>query len=357
MSLSEKERITILMMRGYGDRERSYQEVADLFNRSHVERLPISKSTVYRTVERFVQTGSVADRPKSGRPKSARNEDKALEVLLHVQENVHNSTRKIAQQVGLSQKSVWRILKESKYHPYKIKLVQELGGDDFDRRLEYCEETMERHLRNNKFFFWVCFSDEATFELNGNVNRQNFRYWAPENPDWMRDSHTQYPQKLNVWAGILCNRIIGPFFIDGNLNAEKYVALLKDKIIPAIQEIAGQVFNDVWFQQDGAQVHFSLIVRELLNETFPDRWIGRRGALEWPPRSPDLTPLDFFYWGYLKSKVYETKPENLDELKRRIIDVSDSITLNMLDNVTEGVYHRVAYCQEQSGAQFEHLLR
>lgn len=132
------------------------------------------------------------------------------------------------------------------------------------------------------------------------------RYWADENPHWMRDCNTQYPQKVNVWAGILCNRIVGPFFIDGNLNAQKYVNMLNDEIIPAIQEIVEHAFDHVWFQQDGAQMHYALIVRNLLNNIFPRRWIGRRGALEWPPRSPNLT-LDFFYWGYLKSKVY-TKP-------------------------------------------------
>ena len=43
-----------------------------------------------------------------------------------------------------------------------------------------------------------------------------------------------------------------------------------------------------------------------------------RGFIEWPARSPDLTPLDFYLWGYLKSKVYFDKPESLEELKNRI---------------------------------------
>ena len=63
------------------------------------------------------------------------------------------------------------------------------------------------------------------------------------------------------------------------------------------------------FQQDGAPPHWSLATRALLNTTFPGRWIGRAGAtdqnmLDWPPRSPDITPLDFFLWGYVKNDVY-----------------------------------------------------
>lgn len=110
----------------------------------------------------------------------------------------------------------------------------------------------------------------------------------------MREQHTQYPKKVNVWAGIILNQIIGPFFIDGNLNSNKYHQLLMHSIIPAIQQIVGENMNNVWFQQDGAPAHFGINVRNFLSETFPNRWIGRRGSVEWPARSPDLTPLDFF---------------------------------------------------------------
>jgi len=190
---------------------------------------------------------------------------------------------------------------------------------------------MTRLADNHQFFNWICFSDEATFELNGSVNRQNMRYWADEHPHWMRDSHTQYPQKVNVWAGIILNRIIGPLFIEGNINSQNYCNLLRNQVIPAIEDIVGDAFHNVWFQQDGAPTHFSLEARNILNNVFTNRWIGRRGTIEWPPRSPDLNPLDFFYWGYLKTKVYETRFENLEELREEIVNVSNSITLDFFN--------------------------
>ncbi|EFN68079.1 hypothetical protein EAG_05235, partial [Camponotus floridanus] len=165
------------------------------------------------------------------------NDDKSMEVLLATTENSHTSVSKIAQQTEISKRSTRRILKKYHYHPYKIHFVQELFEEDFDRRLEFSDTMMARFDGNNQFFTWICFSDEATFELNGSVNRHNMRYWADENPHWMRDCHTQYPEKVNVWAGILCNRIIGPFFIDGNITAESYLDLLRNRIIPGIQNI------------------------------------------------------------------------------------------------------------------------
>ncbi|KYN16168.1 hypothetical protein ALC57_11579, partial [Trachymyrmex cornetzi] len=108
---------------------------------------------------------------------------------------------------------------------------------------------------------------------------------------------------------------------------------------------------------DGAPCHFGLIVRNLLNNIFPGRWIGRRGPIEWPPRSPDLTPLDNFYWGFLKNKVYETKPTDIDKLKERKFQCPNTITRETLQKVKDNFYARLGYCQVAEGHQFEHLIQ
>jgi hypothetical protein len=48
-------------------------------------------------------------------------------------------------------------------------------------------------------------------------------------------------------------------------------------------------------------------VREYLNKSFPNRWLNRGGPVAWPPRSPDLTHLNYYLWGHMKTLVYETK--------------------------------------------------
>ncbi|EFN74234.1 hypothetical protein EAG_00125, partial [Camponotus floridanus] len=89
------------------------------------------------------------------------------------------STRKVAALNEVCQKSVRNILKKHKFHPYKMHYVQELVHEDFDRRMEFCELI---EMRGNDFITNIVFSDEASFELHGNVNSQNFRYWSSENP-------------------------------------------------------------------------------------------------------------------------------------------------------------------------------
>ena len=73
----------------------------------------------------------------------------------------------------------------------------------------------------------------------------------------------------------------------------------------------------------------------LLKASFPGRLISRFGDVPWPPRSPDLTSPDFFPWGYPKEKVYCNRPNNIQELKRNIIDDSNVITPPVLEFVSQ----------------------
>jgi hypothetical protein len=155
---------------------------------------------------------------------------------------------------------------------------------------------------------------------------------------------------------------VGPYFFDGTVTGERYLGMLQNFVIPFLTATfpninnAGQIDPTIWFHQDGASPHYAVAVRNFLSETFPNRWIGRRGHIEWPARSPDLNPMDFSIWGYLKSKVYVNRPTNLEDLKVRITNKMQQITPVMLANITEEFIARLGHCQVTQGAQFEHLL-
>lgn len=357
--LTETHRIEILMMIGYGDNCRSQVEVANLFNHRYPELPNISQSTVSKIHAQFRELGHV--KPLKRKPHFV-EDDVKVDILLSVEENPTSSTRQIARENNVSQTTVLRCLHKEKLHPYKLTFVQELTEDDPDRRMDFCERLMNKLNRNEIALGTILFSDESTFTLNGEVNRQNCRYWSAENPNWMRETHTQYPQKVNVWAGIIGDHIIGPIFIDGNLTAEKYLNMLRNEVIPALANLYPNAIDpslpngNVWFQQDGATPHYALMVRTYLDEIFPNKWIGRRGTIEWPARSPDLTPLDFYLWGYLKNKVYATQPTSIVDLKDRMTTEIRNISPQTLNKVKEEFYRRLCYCQQLGGEHFEHLF-
>jgi len=96
----------------------------------------------------------------------------------------------------------------------------------------------------------------------------------------------------------LDNHLISFFFLLDNLTGNIYLELLEDIIDPTLINIIENdehyLEDQLVFQQDGTPPHYAQYVCEYLDQTFPDRWIERRGAIEWLPRSPDLSSLDFF---------------------------------------------------------------
>ena len=98
-------------------------------------------------------------------------------------------------------------------------------------------------------------------------------------------------------------------------------------------------------------------VRRFLDEEFPGRWIGRRGPVEWPARSPDLTPPDFFLWGVLKPRVFaklhatENKLRTVPLLMEIISAEFDVLRADgdMLERVVRSVPQRMQECLDNHG--------
>ena len=130
-----------------------------------------------------------------------------------------------------------------------------------------------------------------------------------------------HPQRVTVWCGFWSGGVIGPYFFENDagatvsVNGLRYRTMLTDFFWP---ELDAMDVDDVYFQQDGATCHTAGETMALLREKFPGRVISRNGDFDWPPRSCDLTPLDFFLWGYVKNKVYANAPANIEALKDNI---------------------------------------
>jgi len=99
-------------------------------------------------------------------------------------------------------------------------------------------------------------------------------------------------------------------------------------------------------------------VRDYLDESFTNRWLGRGGPVAWPPRSPDLTHLDYYLWGHMKTLVYETKVDSREALRDRIFAAAEHIR-NHSSNIASAAHSlliRAENCIAAGGGHFEQLL-
>lgn len=115
--------------------------------------------------------------------------------------------------------------------------------------------------------------------------------------------------------------------------------------------------REMWVQHDGCPAHFARPVRDYLDTNFRERWIGRQGQISWPPRSPDLNPLDFFYWGCLKEMVYKNDINDIDELRECVrVAVQKINEAEYARHIKRAFIIRCRACVRAQGGHFEHLL-
>ena len=117
------------------------------------------------------------------------------------------------------------------------------------------------------------FSDEAYSYLNGEVNKQNLRYWSKENPHWFTAIKERGAKKIMAWVAVWEGHIFGPFFFDTSVTAENYLTMLGNELMPELDGIGGR---PAYFMQDGAPPHYAHFVRQWLDIQFPNSWTGRR---------------------------------------------------------------------------------
>jgi len=146
----------------------------------------------------------------------------------------------------------------------------------------------------------------------------------------------------NSSCGVIGDQLIGPYITPQRLTADIY--FLQDKVQTILENVPLQTRRQI-----------SQVIRQYLNHNFPNRWIGHGGAQNWPPRSPDLNPLDYHVWGYMKTMVYAHKV-NTRELLQRILSAARSINnAAVLHKFTSSLFTRVRKFIQADGGHFEQL--
>jgi len=160
-----------------------------------------------------------------------------------------------------------------------------------------------------------------------------------------------------VWSGVIGDQLTGPYIFPQRLIGDIYANFLQDKLPALLDNVPLQIRRQIYYQHDGAQPHFSQVVRQYLDHKFPNRWIGRGGAQNWPARSPDLNPLDYHVWGYMKAMMYARKVNTREELLQRILSAARSINnAALLRKVTSSLVTRVRKCIHADGGHLRQLV-
>ena len=345
----------------------SFKKVNELFHVKFETASSPCKSVIQAWIDHFRTYGTVLNlnvkddkRPThSGRPRK-----RTAELIDDIREAVGNSPkrsiRKRSQTLGITPTTLWRVLKHDlRVFPYRIRTSQKLTNADIAKRLTMAVKLVAKVECCDTFLGLLFTSDEAHFDLDGKVNSKNNVFSGTQKPSEISQKPL-HSERCTVWAALSARGIIGPIFIEENgrnvtVTKERYVKVLEE-FWKEVESLYPSLLPRLWFQQDGAPAHTSIMAREWLKNHFGTRVISRLTPFEWAPHSPDLSPPDFYLWGYLKDKVYANKPQNIVELKDSIKDEIGKIPRSVCKDVMNNFVVRLRKCMELNGEHLEHML-
>ncbi|KOC63585.1 hypothetical protein WH47_03087 [Habropoda laboriosa] len=259
----------------YGECHRIMREAVRVYGKRFPDRNNRPSLSVFTNIiKKFQETGTVDNKTRN-LAKRATDDGNSINIVAAVIRDPHVSTRQLERKSGISRRSILRILHINKFHPFHISLHQQLTENDYTKRLQFCEWGLRKLQDDEMFLSKLLFTDEATFTNHGAVNRHNMHYWSVDNPRWLREVDKQRSWSVNVRCGLLHNKIIGPYFIDGTLNSSKYLRILEDVLPELLEDTSLDIRQSMWFQQDGCPAHSARNVTEFLNRKFVGKIKGR----------------------------------------------------------------------------------
>jgi hypothetical protein len=146
--------------------------------------------------------------------------------------------------------------------------------------MDFCQWMLQQHAINPGFSLTL-FTDEAGFIRDRIINFLTSHAWAGENPHATFQSRYQHRFSINLWAGILGERLIGPYVLLQRLTEHSYLNFTVNTLPELLEDVPLGRRAQMWFIHDGALFHFTITVREHLQNTYPERWVGRGRTIAW----------------------------------------------------------------------------
>ena len=289
----------------------------------------VKKRTIYNWVNVFKQTGSIECKKIPGRPRSVRTKKFVDKVKKMAQNNKkQKSARAIARENNCSHVTVLNALHDDlNLKCYRKIKVPALTSSQIDQRMRFA--TWIRNNFTHDSCKKIIFFYEKMFDADGQLNPKNDVVYAESRYDANIDNglitKKKFPKKVMVWVGMTFNGITEVVVLPPktSFNTDFYVS----HVIPIARRDGIKLLgNDFVFQQDGARCHTSNTSIETIQNLLPS-FIHPN---QWPANSPDLNPLDYFFWNEVSKGVTKLGVLNREDLIKKIKKIAKKIPLKMI---------------------------
>ena len=332
-AVSEEKRLLILRLSG--DQSKTMSQIALDAN--------ASIKCVWTTLKNFKETGSVKDKPRSGRPQSTTDREKSFIGRTFIKES-SLSLRKGTAEINerrtkkISYSTIRRVLKKKEVIASLAVKKQFLSITDKKKRLKWCKERKNWSIEK-----WakVLFTDEANFEVTNRKGR--FWFWRKKSPSTKYKFVLSKTQggggSVGIWGCINKQGTGMSSLYDGRLNSLRYIDILDDNL-QASRDLFS-LGDELIYQQDNAPCHTAGIVTDYFVQNQVE-------IMPWPARSPDLNPIENL-WVWIDRKLQTKVITNKDQLNEAIREAWLEIPAELCKALVESMPRRMAACIKANG--------
>jgi Winged helix-turn helix len=323
------------------------------------KKLKRSKRWVTKWVGRSKDSDRLVDKERSGRPKILSNAAKRRINATKYKRG--QSLRCIANQLKArnqrGSKGTIRsyMVNDLKWKNWRRKKLPLLTDAHKKRRIRFAREHQHWTAED-----WsnVMFTDESPFKVFYVPNSKNDTVWGSQEDNVPPAAQMKFSPSVMVWGGMTARGLSSLHFIPSGtrLNSDYYIRNILEKLVKPTFERSSdddnvtqrKLFanNDLGvFQQDGARCHTSAVTTKWLNDNIPS-YIKPQ---DWPPNSPDLSPIENL-WSILSLSVYkDPEPKNIAQLKRRLQQAWKSVKVETLQKMIQSMPDRVRAVMKEKG--------
>ena len=207
----------------YGEANCVSARAERLYAERYPNRIHPDRKTFERLDQRIRNSNCLMPKPNvdGGRERRIRRIETEERIVEMIEEDPTISTRAIGRELNISHVTVHRVIKSELLHPFHRTQVQELHVRDHQARENFCRWLLQNNEADENFLSNIMWTDESLFTRTGTFNCHNEHYYDVINPRVTRTRSFQNRWKLNYWAGIFGDRVIGPTLLPDILTVRK----------------------------------------------------------------------------------------------------------------------------------------
>lgn len=300
------------------------------------KKLNVARSTVTETLQRYEETGDVADRPRSGRPSTALSNDNIenenSDHNISINNNSNNPISHAIQHNNFTAPSIRNFISHYYhntislstinklrhrfgFHSVKAQSRPKLTETHQAKRLKFAEEHVDESWHG------MIFTDEAWFQLDDN---RGVVWKRPHDPTPMLQV-SKYPDKVMVWGGIFIGGKTPLYFMAKNesIDAKKYQQIIDTCLIKT-----GLLWDENGDERILIQDRATPPSAQSTTEFFDENDITVESL---PPATPELNPIEKA-WSWMKDQIAAQKPKDFVQLKECVEKAWMDLPLGIIFN-------------------------